>query len=315
MKKNIYVMKLKNLQNQINAMLQEATLSDVVDEEYLLFCQSTGVSAEEVAKASEVVKSNIETAAKAAGNASDVADKVEKVMPKEGKFSAVKKSIVDFGQKHAKVLKGSAIGLAAIVTVMGGWMYRAASAMKKVVRATDKAINAENYQSMSKAISSLKKLSSNDLWNRIMITGEARSKAASNIEAFKKSYVGIGIAMVMVSVILLILMASSAKSMINDLMEAAKTFSFESIMRVLGKALIFGALILPALVGAAFIYLGTKGFPEEGIAAQFVGLLSPVVRVSNMLVKSVLDSGSSAVSKSAYVKSLRSVKKLDYLAF
>jgi hypothetical protein len=166
-------------------------------------------------------------------------------------------------------------------------------------------MDAKSFQDTSKYINALKKVATNDsLWSKITTAQSARDLAASNVEAFKKSYVTVGAAMCIASVILCVIFAGTVDTF-GPLIEAVKKMDIKGIMVGLGKLAIFGLLAVPAMIGACLIYVGLKGFPEEGIAAQVLEALAPVVQLANQAVKSILELAQEAAAQGGQAQPAR----------
>lgn len=309
MTKNLYVAKLKNLSDQINIMLMEA---EGLTEASEAMVKNTKLAIEKLFKTSFFIKPGklselLKLAEENPVKAWQEATAYMKVAPAESKALITKGTAWQKLFKGMKSFAGSTGGKATIGTIAVALLaavtapllgsLREKLSMNEVKELTGKAMDAKSFQDTTKYINALKKVATNDsLWSKITTAQSARDLAASNVEAFKKSYVTVGAAMCIASVILCVIFAGTVDTF-GPLIEAVKKMDIKGIMVGLGKLAIFGLLAVPAMIGACLIYVGLKGFPEEGIAAQVLEALAPVVQLANQAVKSILELAQEAAAQ------------------
>lgn len=296
MKKKLYIAKLRNLSEQINIMLMEAEGLTEASEQMV---NNVKMSITKLLKTSFVVKPGkltelLKLAEENPTEAWKQATAYMKVSPSETKELIAKgtawqklgKSIATGAKANLGTIAVSLVTVA-LVPVLGS--LREKLSMKEVKEVTGKAMNAKSYQEAVKYINALKKINSNNsLWSKLTTSQSARDLAETNVNAFKKSYITIGVALCIASLVACIMFGLSV-DIIEPLIESAKKLDWGGILSGLGKLAVLGLLAAPAMLGACMIYIGIKGFPEKGIAADVLEALAPVVQIANKSVKSVLE--------------------------
>lgn len=155
----------------------------------------------------------------------------------------------------------------------------------KVVELNNLAVNSKDYKEMLKYINALKAMQ-NKSW--FTTAGGAKDLAKFSIENITKAYISIGVALILVSCITTIMfgfgtnIASEFKKLIQEL-DYKKLFNF--LIKISGV----GLLIIPGAIGICLITIALRGFKEEGIAESVVTKLSPVIELSNKVIKHVCE--------------------------
>lgn len=316
MTKNLYLAKLKNLSDQINIMLMEAQ-GGLQEAGHAMGMSKMEKILESLKASGRVTKDEIdgllqlwEEGQQNEGGLKLFSNRLRVLLKKSREAapnvsSSTWKSITDFLMNNKKSSISVGIGLIVLASSAVFSTISRALSVNNVKDLTNKAINAQSYKETLKYINALKKVATNDsLWSKITTSQAARNLAATNAEAFKKSYITVGSALCIASVIACIIFGVSVDTF-GPLIESIKKLDFKGILVSLGKLVALTALAIPGLIGVCFIIIGLKGFPEQGIAADILEALAPVVQLANQAVKSILELAQEAAAQGGQAQPAR----------
>jgi hypothetical protein len=304
MKKDLYIAKLKNLSDQINIMLMEA--NELMTAEGTKLAQKLKASVEEIGMLLKY---------KAEGNTADYQKLYLKLFNRARETASKSGDVIKlpsvFWQKLSRIAQYktpiAAVGIALVTLITAPLLgsLREKLSVNNVKELTGKAMDAKTFQDTTKYINALKKVATNNsLWSKITTAQSARDLASSNVEAFKKSYITVGAALCIASAILCVIFAGTVDTF-GPLIEAIKSLNIKGILAGLAKIAVFGVLAVPAVIGGCLIFVGINGFPEQGIAADILEALAPVVQLANQAVKSILELAQEAAAQGGQAQPAR----------